>query len=60
MFGKGRVEEAPGDVTVLLDENTNYFERKLKDLKVGRNVEVSGSIMAPKRVLATVVRIWPN
>jgi Domain of unknown function (DUF5666) len=60
MFGKGRVGEAPGHVTVLLDGDTNYVQSTLKDLKVGRDVEVSGSIIGPKRVQATAVRIWPN
>jgi len=60
MFGKGRVGEAPGHVTVLLDGDTNYDESTLKDLRVGRYVEVSGSILAPKRVQAAAVRIWPN
>lgn len=60
MFGKGRVGEAPGHVTVLLDGDANYDESTLKDLRVGRYVEVSGSILAPKRVQAAAVRIWPN
>lgn len=60
MLGKGRMGEAPGHVTVLLDGDNNYDESTLKDLKVGRYVEVSGSILAPKRVQATAVRIWPN
>ena len=60
MFGKGRVEEAPGHVTVTLDENTNYVDSTLKDLKIGRAVEVTGSIIAPKRVQATSVRISPQ
>jgi hypothetical protein len=57
IYGRGRVGEAPGHVTVLLDGNTNFVLSTLKDLKVGRNAEVSGSIMAQKRVLATQVRI---
>jgi hypothetical protein len=57
MYGRGRVGEAPGHVTVLLDRNTNFVLSTLKDLKVGRDVEVSGSITAQKRVLATQVRI---
>jgi hypothetical protein len=58
MYGKGRVGEAPGHVTVLLNGGTNFDQCTLKDLKVGRDVEVSGSIMAPKRVQATAVHIW--
>ncbi len=61
MYGKGRVGEAPGHVSVLLDGNTNFYRSTLKDLKVGRDAEVTGSIMAPKQVLATSVHIWtPN
>jgi hypothetical protein len=58
MYGRGRVGEAPGRVTILLDGNTNFDQCTLKDLKAGRDVEVSGSIMAPKRVQATAVHIW--
>jgi hypothetical protein len=60
MYGRGRVGEAPGHVTVLLDGNTNFVLSTLKDLKVGRDAEVSGSIMAPKRVQATAIRIYAN
>jgi hypothetical protein len=58
MYGKGRVGEAPGHVTVLINGNTNFVQSAFKELKVGRGVEVSGSIMAPKRVQATAVRIY--
>jgi hypothetical protein len=61
MYGRGRVGEAPGRVTVLLDGNTNFYRCTLKDLRLGRDVEVSGSIMAPKRVQATAVHVFlPN
>jgi len=60
MVGKGRVGEAPGHVTVLLDGNSNFYRSTSKDLKVGRDAEVTGSILAPNQVLATSVQIWPN
>ena len=58
MYGKGRVGEAPGHVTVLLDGKTNFDQCTIKDLRVGRGVEVSGSVMAAKRVQATMVHIY--
>lgn len=60
MYGEGRVGEAPGHVTVRLNGQTNFDQSTIKDLRVGRGVEVSGSIVAAKRVHATAVRIFPS
>jgi Domain of unknown function (DUF5666) len=58
MHGEGRVGETPGHVTVRLDGNTNFYRCTLKDLKVGRGAEVTGSVIAAKQVQATSVHIW--
>ena len=52
--------EAPGHVTVFIDGNTTYAQGTLKDLTIGRDLEVSGLDLGDKRVLASALNIWPS
>ena len=59
IVGGGGPGEAPGHVEVFLDEHTTYAQGTSKDLKVGRDVEVSGLDLGRKRVQASALNIWP-
>ena len=59
IVGGGGLGEAPGHVEVFLDEHTTYTQGTSKDLKVGRDIEVSGLDLGHKRVQASALNIWP-
>jgi len=43
--------------TVFAIGSTNYVDGKCKDLRNGRNVTVTGTIQADRRVLATLIDV---
>jgi len=60
IVGGGGPGEATGHVEVLLDVHTTFAQGTPKDLKVGRDVEVSGLDLGHKRVQASALNIWPS
>jgi hypothetical protein len=60
IVGGGGAGEADGQVQVFLDDHTAYAQGSPKDLKVRRDVEVSGLDLGHKRVQASALNISPK
>jgi hypothetical protein len=57
--GDGGPGEASGRVRVLVDRHTMYAQGAPQDIKVGRDLEVTGLDMGHKRMKAAALNIWP-
>jgi hypothetical protein len=57
--GGGGPGEASGHIRVFVDSHTTYAQGQPADIKVGRELEVTGLDVGQKRVAASALNIWP-
>jgi Domain of unknown function (DUF5666) len=58
LAGEGGAGEVDGRLTVLLTASTIFVQGSRNDLRVGRDLEVTGYDLGHKRVQATALNIW--
>lgn len=60
LAGQGGAGVVDGRSTVLLTVNTTFAQGSRNDLRIGREVEVTGYDLGHERVQATALNIWPK